>query len=466
MKSSFSRRVALAFMGATAILTMAVFLMIYWVVYHSVYSHLEDDLNAESLELFNSIVILSDQVVFANPNEWLENEHGQIEVNPTFIQYADSSLKVIKKSSNLLDGTLVIIPGREDKLLFSETIGQNKVYQLQTPVRNHNGQLFGYLSVAVPLDDTVMVLRNLRLVLLITFPLVLLLLYFISDVIAGNSIAPVYQLTETARKISGRNTSERIPLPSHRDELYTLAETINSLVDRLQAALLREKQFTADASHELRTPLAVLRGNFELTLRKNRSEEYYREKLKDALAETNRMSSLVDQLLLLARYDQPNHAMNIRPFSLLDLINDQLASQSDLLDEKQLHPRVDIPSGLLITSDRFMFERIVENLLSNAVKYSFENGSIIIRGRKEGEAALLEFTDEGQGIPADELERIFERFYRVDSSRNKAISGNGLGLSLVKRFTELLKIELSVKSTPGEGTVISLLIPQIRENGF
>ena len=192
-KVSFSNRVAFYFMSATAVLTVVIFMTIYGVVYRTVYTHLDDDLNAESLELFNSIVILSDQIIFANPNEWIENEHGQIEVNPIFIQFADSSGKILRKSANLENESLRILKNKYERIDFNDFISGSRIYQLQVPMKNHLGKLLGYLSVAMPLDETIMVLRNLRMVLIIAFPIVLFFLYFITDLIARKSIAPVYQ---------------------------------------------------------------------------------------------------------------------------------------------------------------------------------------------------------------------------------------------------------------------------------
>jgi len=457
---SFSKRVALSFMSATALLVLAVFMTIYGVVYHSVYSHLENDLNAESLELLNSLVLLRDEVIFANPNEWLENEHGQIEVNPTFIQYADSTGTLLRKSSNLLSGQLAIREELTDKTIFEDTIGGSRIYQLQLPVKNHLGRRMGYLSVAVPLDDTIMILKNLRTVLYLAFPIVLLLLYMISDLLASRSIAPVYKLTATARRITDKNYTERISLPQKKDELYTLTETINSLVDRLQGALQREKQFTSDASHELRTPLSVLKGNFDLTLRKKRDPEYYEEKIRTGLREIDRISLLVDQLLLLARYEKDNDIVVRSTFNLQDLVFEQLSLLNDLMEEKSLHPVLDLPSGLELYTDRFMLGRIVENLLNNAIKYSADDGQIVISAATKNETVRLMIRDHGCGIEKEEQNRIFDRFYRSDSSRNGKISGHGLGLSIVRRFSDMLHIGLELESEEGKGTQFTLLIPE------
>jgi len=457
-KISLSKRIALYFMTATAVLTIIIFLTIYWVVYSTVTKHLHEDVDSESLELFNSIVVLSDQVVFANQNEWLENEHGQIEVNPTFIQFADSSGNVIKKSPNLMDKSLRILKYKPDKVYFNDFISESAIYQLQVPIKNAGGDMLGYLSVALPLEESMIVLRNLRMVLIIAFPIVLIFLYVVTNLIARKSISPVYRLTESAKKITHENFKERIELPARKDELYTLTETINSLVNRLQGAVLREKQFTSDASHELRTPLSILRGTFEVMLRKPRDMGYYEEKIKSSLNEVNRMSVMVEQLLLLARYESGKESVTKVQIRILDLVHELVGRLHESMNEKLLALDINIPDELIIESDHFMISQILENLLTNAIKYSLNSGTIHISTNTQNHTTTLLIRDEGTGMSNHELEKIFERFYRTDSSRNSIIGGNGLGLSIVKRFTDLLSIGIAVKSQPGKGTEFALII--------
>ena len=454
--SKYSNRVALNFMMASAILSIVIFVTIYTVVHSTVYTHMDDDLNAESNELFNSIVVLSDQIYFTNPNEWLENEHGQIEVNPTFIQYADSSEKVLRKSPNLVNEALHINKNHPEKHYFRDVISGSPIYQLQVSVKNIQGAILGYISVAMPLEETLMVLRNLRIVLITAFPIVLLILFFISDYIARKSIEPIYRLTNTARKITHENLKQRIELPVRKDELYILTETINGLLDRLQNAVFREKQFTSDASHELRTPLSVLKGTIELMLRKPREVNYYEDKLKYGLAEIDRMSVLVEQLLLLARFESGKETLKYSKLNILDLVHDVVSRLEEQVNKKGLSFDISISSALVLNSDAFMLGQIIENILTNAVKFSSDNGTIHISSIKDSDKTFLKIRDEGSGMLAEEIEKIFERFYRTDVSRNSKVGGNGLGLSIVKRFADMLDIQITVESEKDSGTAFTL----------
>ncbi|GET25745.1 cell wall metabolism sensor histidine kinase WalK [Prolixibacter sp. NT017] len=460
MRLSFSNRIALYYMGTTAILTLVVFFFIYMVVHQSVYRHLDSELSAESEQLNEGFVILDGEIVMTNPYEWNENEHEQVEVNPIFMQISDIHGQIIKRTPNLYGDSLNVYLNRTASFFINTTLSRQPVRQLQTPIFNSLHELKGYMDMAVPLESTIVVLRNLRRVLILAFPVVLILLFFITSLIARRSIHPVFRLTETAEKISRENLGERIPLPLHEDELYTLTQTINQLLERLEDAVIREKQFTSDASHELRTPLSILKGTLEVMLRKSRDPEYYIEKISSSLSEVNRMSDLVDKLLMLARYEGDEAPVHLSSVDVQDLLEGVLARFETRFAEKNLKLALDFTPEIVLRTDRFMLEQIVENLITNAIKYSPANSKISIFLKKQGDAAILALADEGPGIPKHALEGIFDRFYRVDESRNSFIEGNGLGLALVRRFCGLLHIKPEVKSEPGKGTEFILFFPE------
>ena len=307
MKRTFKNRVASYYLFATALIIALLFLAIYWIVYNTVYSHLKGDLDAELSELNNSIVVTgNDEIIFANPLEWNEGEHKQIEVNPTFIQVTDVNGKIIKKTSNLLNDSLKFNQSESQKYYLSTILSRSSVYQVQTPILNNSGKKIAYLLVAIPLEESELVLENLKTALFISFPVILLVLFFTTRYLAGKAIAPVNNVIQTANRITRENLQERIGLPENKDEIYTLISTINELLDRLEDNLLREKQFTSDASHELRTPLSVIKGTLEVLVRKPREVKQYEEKINYCIKETDRMTKLIDQLLFLAKYDSGN----------------------------------------------------------------------------------------------------------------------------------------------------------------
>ncbi len=458
-KKSYSKRIALNFMAATAILTIVIFTSIYLVVYKTVYSHMDKNLDTECREVSGGIVILDNRFVYTDLAEWSEKEHAQIEVNPIFIQVSDTLGRALKRSPNLMGTTLELLKNENRKIFFNSSLITGKVRQVQMPLKNMSNIKAGYISIAVPLEESQLVLKNLLMIVLFAFPVVLLVLYVVIRYLAQKSIMPVTALTDSAAKIRRENLNERIPLPQKEDELYILTGTINSLLDRIEDTIMREKQFSSDASHELRTPLSVLKGTLELMIRKPRDIDYYIEKTGTCLEEVNRMSVLVDQLLLLSRYEQTVDHFELTSVGLKEMMLDVIARHANSLEQKGIVLDLNIKTEQSIRTNAFMMEQILENLFSNAVKYSHTNGMIrIFSTMPDGQMAFT-IQDEGIGMRKEELSQIFNRFYRADESRSFQVKGYGLGLAIAKRFADLLRITIRVGSQPQAGTSFTLVFP-------
>lgn len=456
---SFNRRVALNFMGATAIMMLLIYLAIYAVVYRTVYNHMNNDLMAEARELRDGLAVQNDSLIITSQREWREPEHGLLEINPIFIQVSGPR-GLVKKSPNLGQDKLYVRPALTETGFFKDTIKSKPIYQVQFPVTDASGQKKGDILVAVPLKDTQMVLVNLRTVLMLSFPIIIVLLFFITNYIAARSIAPVNRLMREAGKITVKNYTHRLPLPKRKDELYNLTESINDLIARLQDAIQREKQFTSDASHELRTPLSSMKGVLEVALRKSRNEEYYRDKLHILLEDVNKMAALSEQLLLLARYEHDSQNIKYEKFSLLEILHQQHELLQDELNKKSLYLNLESCDNVFVKTDWMMLNRIIQNILTNAIKFSPENAEITVQTITKEKYVTIEFTDYGTGITPQELNKIFDRFYQADNSRSSKAGGSGLGLSIVKRFADILGITVRVKSRNGKGTSFTLEIPR------
>ncbi len=459
MKRTFKNRVASYYLFATALIIALLFFAIYWIVYNTVYSHLKGDLDAELSELNNSIVVTgNDEIIFANPLEWNEGEHKQIEVNPTFIQVTDVNGKIIKKTSNLLNDSLKFNKSESQKYYLSTILSRSSVYQVQTPILNNSGKKIAYLLVAIPLEESELVLENLKTALFISFPVILLVLFFTTRYIAGKAIAPVNNVIQTANRITKENLRERIGLPENKDEIYTLVSTINELLDRLEDNLLREKQFTSDASHELRTPLSVIKGTLEVLVRKPREVKQYEEKINYCIKETDRMTKLIDQLLFLAKYDSGKVLPDKTNADIRKILEDTFNRLEPVLTEKEIKINIDSNGDTSAVADESMMGIIFENVITNSIKYSGNRSEIDVKFNNSGSYLECVIKDTGTGMTDDQIKKIFDRFYRTDESRNSEAGGFGLGLSIVKKFCELQEIDLSVESKPSRGTSFSFKI--------
>ncbi len=456
---NLKNRIAFYYIVVTAALIAVLFFALYFIVIDTVYTHLNNDLDAETQEVHKSIVVLNNVLIFANPEEWKEKEHGQIEVNPTFVQVVDTLGTITRKTPNLRELKLYFNPNIKTKRYFNTNLAGSPIRQLQVPIENPTGKTLAYLIIAIPLEESEIVLKNLAYTLIIAFPVVLLILYFISSFIAGQSLAPINKVINTAERITKENLDERIELPIHNDEIYKLTLTINSLLNRLEDVILREKQFTADASHELRTPLSIIKGTLEVLIRKPRNSKEYVEKINLVISETNRMSLLIDQLLELARFESGKVLPTFSEFDLSETLLKVASRHEASLKKKCLNLVVTAAKPLIVNADISMTEIILENLLSNAIKYSFQNGKIVASCSEENGLKTCSIVDYGRGISEKHLQKIFDRFYRVDSSRNSKLEGKGIGLSIVKRLADMQNIQISVTNNPDAGTTFKLIFP-------
>ncbi|UBM63092.1 HAMP domain-containing protein [Candidatus Sulfidibacterium hydrothermale] len=457
MKAGFKERLAFLYLISTAGIISILFVVITFKVKKSVFQHLDHDIYIEAVKHSNDIYIHKGKLRF-NRSAWLEREHQMVQVNPVFVEAVDSNGEVIARSPNLKEDSLRFLPEYVGKYR-NTTLANGPVRQYQYAIRK-NGKTYGYLLVAMSLDSAQMVLKKLKTTLLIAFPVVLIILFFWARFIAGKSIRPVMAIIETSDKITRTNLHQRVPLPGNKDELYLLSTTINRLLDRIEQAMEREKQFTSDAAHELKTPLQVMKGNMEILIRKPRNPEEYQSKIKSCLHEINRMAHLVDQLLLLARFESQREALDIREVPLDELVEQVIQKKLWQIEEKKINLKVDIQELVTVKSDPYLLHIIFENVLSNAIKYTPEKGTVTVNMGKENHKPFLSIQDSGPGIKPEDLDKIFDRFYRSDPLKHPHIKGTGLGLSIVKRLSEILHLEFVLKSNPGEGLLVYIAFPE------
>jgi signal transduction histidine kinase len=291
----------------------------------------------------------------------------------------------------------------------------------------------------------------------VSFFIVLIGLYFTSRFFAGKSIAPVQEVSHTISRITKHNLRERVALPNTSDEIHELASNFNSLLDRIEDALERERQFTSDASHELRTPLAVLRGTLEVLIRKPRTREEYEDKIRYVLEGISRMAETLEQLLLMARLDSGREGNEIKETQLTAIIDNSLVQLNSEIKEKGLKIKFSFDEKSELSVPSFYSSLIVDNLVSNAVKYSLSGGIIRIHTERIASGILFKIEDYGIGIQEGDLTKIFDNFYRSNALNHKQIPGNGLGLSIVKKCVEAIGAEINIESKAGEGTRVTVI---------
>lgn len=454
---SFKNRIAFNYILSGSILIALVFTFLYSIVKYNVNQHINEGIQEELYKHLDDVTTDTNDTYLIQVDQWRAREHNSISVNPVFVEFYDNHKQLIDKSPNLKSANLILFDRLKNNLFIDSTLNSIPIRQIQTPIINKN-RVVGYLVVAMSLEDfeIVQLLKN---VLLVIFPVIILLLFFIARFFAGRSIKPVNTIIETSSQITRDNLKMRIPLPVNKDELYVLSQNINHLLDRIEQAIEREKQFTSDASHELRTPLAVIKGTMEVLIRKPRNQQEYEDKINFCISEVDRLNHMVDQLLLLARFENQKQNIKTESVYLNAILLDVLARFSDKIKAKNLIITTNFSKEYRIESDTYLVTIILNNLVSNAIKYSNNEGEISLLLLDHSEGIQFSIIDNGIGIASTDVAKVFQSFYRSDSSNHASIKGTGLGLSIVKRLCDLLKIEITIESELQVGTIINLSFP-------
>jgi two-component system heavy metal sensor histidine kinase CusS len=359
----------------------------------------------------------------------------------------------------ILASKTVLLPAGDSAPSFGVQISPAGRYRTFTTSVSASGERYRVL-VATPMDATEASLRRIRMLLLWSAPAVLLMASLGGFWISRRALGSVDEITRTARLIGIENLSQRLTVPSTGDEIQRLSETWNGMLERLEAAVNRLSQFTADASHELRTPIALIRTTAELTLRRERSPETYREALRQVVAESERTTRLVEDLLLLARADAGLPSLPLERMELTPVVRDVCQQGQVLAEARQLEVSAEVPDEpVYVEANDPALRRMLLLLLDNAVKYTPAGGHITLAVNRDSGGATVAVSDTGIGIPETALPHVFERFYRVDESRNRDAGGTGLGLSIAKWIAERHHASLEAESVVGQGSVFRIRFP-------
>ena len=318
-----------------------------------------------------------------------------------------------------------------------------------------NGERF-MLDAGVPIGDVMHTLDLLRLLLLSLIPVVIAIACVGGAWVSGRALRPVQDLTAAALRVSIDNLSKRLPVPATQDEIARLTEVLNTMLGRLEASVGTLSRFVADASHELRTPLAVIRTSAELALRRARSPEAYRQSLQEIVIEADRMTRLVEDLLLLARRDTGAAEMPLMTLDVRDVLGDVCSQMGGLAETRGIRVSVCLgDEAAWISGNRPALHRLFLVLLDNAIKYSADGGEVIVSVRQDAANVAVTVEDFGSGIRAGDLPHIFKRFYQADRSRSDG--GHGLGLSLAQSIAQAHRAEIDVRSSEGVGSTFRVL---------
>jgi heavy metal sensor kinase len=316
------------------------------------------------------------------------------------------------------------------------------------------------VQVAAPIGEILESLERFRWTLVVFIPIVLLASSAGGYVVSRRALKPVDEISATARSISIHNLSERLTVPETGDELQRLSETLNEMLARINDSVRRMTQFTADASHELRAPVTLIRTTAELTLGRRRDPDEYEGAMRDVLVEAERTTHLLDSLLTLARGDSGMDTLELVPTDLGEAVHEAVEESRTFASAKDIGIDSSIHQGdVEIDGDPDAIRRLFVILIDNAVKYTNPGGDIRITVRPKGGSVETAVADTGIGIAKQDQAYIFDRFWRVDKVRSRAVGGAGLGLSIARWIVDQHHGTIEVESEPGRGSTFRITIP-------
>jgi len=360
-----------------------------------------------------------------------------------------------------------------DKVMAMVVEGKEALEEFQPPGRTRT---FRVISIPVPREGkpnyVVQVATHLRFVtkslshfkgnMLAAFPILLVLGSLGGWILARRSLSPIGYIASKARSITSSNLDERLTTRGTDDEMDSLIRTINEMIARLESSFKRIAEFTADASHELKTPICALRGEAEVLLSKKRPAEEYQEGLAHFIERFDHLNRMINDLILLSKFDSSQAELKMASLRLDLLVQDMGSLFKVLAEQRGVDLQMDRVQEVTIMGDKVRLQQLFTNLIDNAIKYTTE-GSIRITVEKDEENAVVQLVDTGIGIPREEQEKIFKRFYRVDKSRSKESGGVGLGLSIAEWIAKAHQGRIEVNSELNRGSTFTVYLPTLKD---
>jgi two-component system, OmpR family, sensor kinase len=316
------------------------------------------------------------------------------------------------------------------------------------------------VRVGIPLSPADAARRGFLRSLLFMVPLGVMFAALVGWQLTKRALRPMKSLAAATRNINIQNLQQRLPVWGAGDEVDDVAQAFNDTLARLENSVEQMKQFTASISHELRTPLTALRGEAEVALLEAHSVEEYQHVLASQLEEFDKLTQMVNQLLILARAEAGEIHWTEQSVDISALATSLAEQMEPIAAAREIHLQAQINSGIIVCGDSNWLERLILNLLDNAIKFTGGGGKVLLQITSESGQAVMRLEDTGVGIPAEAIPHVFERFFRAEPSRSKNVEGVGLGLALAKWIVEQHHGTIEVESQPDMGSCFTVRLPQ------
>lgn len=352
-------------------------------------------------------------------------------------------------------------PDRGDVVIETHSDAAGKKYRIATCTKQYTQGIWAYTQVGIAFDVIEGRAKSVLYWMILGSAVTILLTVLLASLMINRWMLSLTAATKTAREIGAQNLSrQRLFVAPDDAELANLATAFNELLDRLEASHQTQQRFVADASHELRTPLTVLRGEIEVTLRRERPIDEYRDVLRSNKEEIESMSRMVENLLALAHADAGEALGSREPVELTRVIQEVAEKLRPLAHDQKVQLEMDIQDDVIVAGDEYSLGRVILNLVENGIRYTPAEEFVRVRVTADAMDVKIAVEDTGPGIPREHLPHLFERFYRVDKGRSREFGGAGLGLSIVQALVKAHGGEIKVKSELGKGTVFVVTLPR------
>jgi len=454
-------RVALWNTAAFAVVLCGFGILVYSLLSQTHYDQIDRILESRARE------IVGDDRLQENPQQrfqfWVRKFGKHVEISGIV---RDEQGTTIAEAQQLAEVPELVIPGGVSERpqfdsLALPTLGRMRRLTVSVPTGEGPHTLMLLAELEHMDEELALVIST----LLLTIPVTLLLAAGLAYLLAFKALAPVDQLRQMTDEITAERLDRRLPVPNPEDELGHLAQTINSMIARLERSFAEIRRFTADASHELRTPVAVIRSEAEMGADLFGDIDEARSRFQSILEECTRLTSATSQLLTLSRDDAGVTQSVEEHVSIGVLLEEVVDTMRPLAQDKQQTLTVgNIDPKAAVLADPERLRQVFHNLVDNAIKYTQSGGTIRLACHREDDEVVAEVQDNGIGIPEEHVSKIFDRFYRVTKETASSAGGAGLGLSIVHNIVAKLGGRVDVESKPGEGSLFRVFLPLAGES--
>ena len=460
---SLAMRLTMWYAGSTFAIVVATTAILYWAFVSNI-DRQDDQFLIDEAHIIQDLLVERPEYIDAIRQE-IEWEAAARRYAKVYERLLDSNGQTIVETPDMTRQLPVsMFPNPRDESTVDR--GIDKLSLTGIPYRvisvNHSpGSADGVRTIQIAVDRVQQyeLMAAYRLILIVVLCAALVASSLAAYLIAHRGIRPIVDVTATVRRIRSTTLHERIETGRFPYELSSLVDTFNEMLDRLKESFERLSRFSADIAHELRTPVNNLRGEAEVTLNKPRTASEYHESLASCLEESIRLSRIIDSLLLMARADSPESELQRETVDLSTELRQLHDFYEAIVAEANIAFIVEAVPDLRLSANRPLLQRAIGNLVENALAFTPSGGTIAVSVTRQKGRLQIEVADTGCGIPKENLPYVFGRFYRVEHDRSSVSGGSGLGLAIVRSITELHGGKVSIDSTPGRGTTVTMSLP-------